>query len=328
MSPTVVLSYVAGMGAPRGVFWAIPLSADTVFLLLTFGGLLHGVRVIEMFIEIGKAVGNLLRGGIAYSSVASSSLIAMVTGEAISNVALSGTLTIPAMKAGGFKAEQAGAIEVVASSGSQITPPIMSVAAFLMAVILNVAYIDIIRRAIVPALLYYLGFAFAIFLMVRSSPHIPYERERVDVRLILAIAPSFLAAFTVLVVLLHARYSPGYAAFWASVVLLVLAALRPRAGGEYVYLRDAFGSVAAFLTGWTSFVAGFSGAIAAVALVLPFYLSRFAPAAGTTTPFLTIPIIPGTFELAFSPQTIIALALIAIAFVSIGAGARRWFTNE
>ena len=57
-----------------------------------------------------------------------------------------------------------------------------------------------------------------------------------------------------------------------------LAALRPRAGGEYVYLREAFGEAAAFLTGWTSFVAGFSGAIATSAVVMVFYLGRFAPA--------------------------------------------------
>ena len=56
-----------------------------------------------------------------------------------------------------------------------------------------------------------------------------------------------------------------------------LAALRPRAGGEYVYLHAGFGRVAAFLTGWTSFVAGFSGAIAASAVVLAFYLGRFLP---------------------------------------------------
>ena len=68
-----------------------------------------------------------------------------------------------------------------------------------------------------------------------------------------------------------------------------LAALRPRAGGEYVYLRAAFGRLAAFLTGWTSFVAGFSGAIAASAVVLAFVLGRFVPAARRATPLLHRP---------------------------------------
>ena len=56
-----------------------------------------------------------------------------------------------------------------------------------------------------------------------------------------------------------------------------LAALRPRAGGEYVYLREAYGPLAGFLTGWTSFVAGFAGAMAASAVFLVFYLDRFIP---------------------------------------------------
>ena len=76
----------------------------------------------------------------------------------------------------------------------------------------------------------------------------------------------------------------GLLAFAGAMAYAELAALRPRAGGEYVYLRDAFGPLAGFLTGWTSFVAGFSGAIAASAIVLAFYLDRFIPAAANSTP--------------------------------------------
>ena len=70
----------------------------------------------------------------------------------------------------------------------------------------------------------------------------------------------------------------GALAFAGAMAYAELAALRPHAGGEYVYLREAFGRLAAFLTGWTSFVAGFSGAIAASAVALADYLGRFVPA--------------------------------------------------
>lgn len=102
----------------------------------------------------------------------------------------------------------------------------------------------------------------------------------------------------------------GFLAFAGAMAYAELAALRPRAGGEYVYLRDAFGPMAAFLTGWTSFVAGFSGAIASSAVVFPFYLSRFVPAAGNSTPFFTLPIVPGWLQLSLSPQAVCALALM------------------
>ena len=73
----------------------------------------------------------------------------------------------------------------------------------------------------------------------------------------------------------------GVLAFVGAMAYAELATLRPRAGGEYVYLDAAFGRLAAFLTGWTSFVAGFSGAIAASSVVFAFYLQRFVPALPT-----------------------------------------------
>src|SRR5215217_4473234 len=76
----------------------------------------------------------------------------------------------------------------------------------------------------------------------------------------------------------------GALAFAGAMAYAELAALRPRAGGEYVYLRAAYGRLAAFLTGWTSFVAGFSGAIAAAAVVLACYVGRLVPAAADTSP--------------------------------------------
>ena len=103
----------------------------------------------------------------------------------------------------------------------------------------------------------------------------------------------------------------GALAFAGAMAYAELAALRPRAGGEYVYLREAFGDAAAFLTGWTSFVAGFAGAIATSAVVMVFYLGRFAPALVGSGPWLVVPIVPGTIALTFSPQTLTAIAIIA-----------------
>ena len=105
----------------------------------------------------------------------------------------------------------------------------------------------------------------------------------------------------------------GVLAFAGAMAYAELAALRPRAGGEYVYLRDAFGQGAAFLTGWTSFVAGFSGGIAAGALALADCLSRFFPAAGSHVPLFTIPI--PIAPLVITPQSIVALTVVFVASV-------------
>lgn len=119
----------------------------------------------------------------------------------------------------------------------------------------------------------------------------------------------------------------GALAFAGAMAYAELAALRPRAGGEYVYLRDAYGRLAAFLTGWTSFVAGFSGAIAASAVVLTFYLGRFIPSAADSTPFLVVPL--PWVPLTFSRQTLVALAAIALlAWIHLrGVGPGRIVSN-
>jgi basic amino acid/polyamine antiporter, APA family len=102
----------------------------------------------------------------------------------------------------------------------------------------------------------------------------------------------------------------GGFAFMGAMAYAELAALRPRSGGEYVYLREAFGPLAAFLTGWTSFVAGFSGAIAASSVALADYAGRFVPAAGDAAPLVSVPL--PLVPVVVSRQTLVALAVIAI----------------
>jgi APA family basic amino acid/polyamine antiporter len=102
----------------------------------------------------------------------------------------------------------------------------------------------------------------------------------------------------------------GAIAFAGAMAYAELAAVRPDAGGEYVYLRDAFGPIAAFLTGWTSFVAGFSGAIAASAVGFASYLGRFLPAASDTRPLVELGL--GPLRVAATPQGLVAIALIVL----------------
>jgi APA family basic amino acid/polyamine antiporter len=119
----------------------------------------------------------------------------------------------------------------------------------------------------------------------------------------------------------------GFLAFCGAMAYAELAALRPRAGGEYVYLREAYGGLAGFLTGWTSFIAGFAGAIAANAMIVPVYLERFAPGAASSTPWLQIPLPYLTFTL--STQGMIAIAIVwLLAIVHIrGVGPGRVVSN-
>jgi basic amino acid/polyamine antiporter, APA family len=103
----------------------------------------------------------------------------------------------------------------------------------------------------------------------------------------------------------------GALAFAGAMAYAELAALRPRAGGEYVYLREAYGPMAGFLTGWTSFAAAFAGSMAASAVVLVIYLDRFVPGVADDTPLFVVPV--PYVPLTFSRRTLAAIAAVVIA---------------
>ena len=144
---------------------------------------------------------------------------------------------------------------------------------------------------------------------------------------ILFLPPQIAASVPSALMFLSTWLAGGLLAFAGAMAYAELAALRPRAGGEYVYLRDAYGSLAGFLTGWTSFVAGFSGALAANAMFMTFYMERFIPGVANSAPLFVVPIpfVPMTF----SVQTLVAIAAImAAAFVHIvGVGPGRTVMN-
>lgn len=117
----------------------------------------------------------------------------------------------------------------------------------------------------------------------------------------------------------------GLLAFAGAMAYAELATLRPRAGGEYVYLREAYGRPAGFLTGWTSFVAGFSGAIAAAALALADYLGRFVPLAADRTVLVAVPL--PFVPLTVTPQALVAIALIALLSLAHVGGTGRFLHN-
>jgi TRAP transporter 4TM/12TM fusion protein len=223
----ILVSYLSGMGGARGVIWGIPLSANTLFLIIVFGGVMKGTRILELFNEVGKILLNISRGGICYSAILASTAIGMVTGQAVANITLSGSVTIPAMQQRGIARTQAGAIEVVASLGSQLIPPIMGLGGFLIAVNLGIPYSFVALAAIVPAFLFIVILLITTFFMAESEANLQMQKESVNFSAIIWIAPSFLFSFGVLLVLLYMRYSPGYAAMWALLLLLIMAFMRP-----------------------------------------------------------------------------------------------------
>ncbi|MGM9615601.1 MAG: TRAP transporter permease [Oscillospiraceae bacterium] len=135
----------------------IQVCAKFIVVFIVFGAFLERTGISNFFIALANALVGRFSGGPAKVAVISSALCGMVSGSSVGNTVTTGSVTIPMMKKTGYKPEFAGAVEAAASTGGQIMPPIMGAAAFLMAEYVGVPYSNIIVRAILPAVLYFMG---------------------------------------------------------------------------------------------------------------------------------------------------------------------------
>ncbi|GAA3544464.1 TRAP transporter fused permease subunit [Zobellella aerophila] len=224
--PYYVMGYL-GLSPTQGfIGWIIPVSANFIFLFVIFGNILLRTGVVEMFLELGRAIGNVLKPGPAYAATLASAMVGTVTGAPGANVVLTGSVTIPAMKAVGFKGHHAAAVEACASTGGQIMPPVMGAAVFIMAAFINLPYIEIAQRALVPALLYFTAVAVGIYFLVKSLGINP-PKVQVSHLMIWRRLPCFFIPLGLIVALLIQRYSPMYAATLGTLALLAVSAVLP-----------------------------------------------------------------------------------------------------
>ncbi len=149
----------------EGVFGvALGVSASLIFLFVLFGSILEKSGAGNFFIKVAFALLGHLRGGPAKAAVMASALSGMYSGSSIANTVTTGTFTIPLMKRTGLSAEKAGAVEVASSTNGQLTPPVMGAAAFLIAEFTGITYTDIIKHALVPALVSYIALVYIVHL--------------------------------------------------------------------------------------------------------------------------------------------------------------------
>ncbi len=149
----------------EGVFGiALAVSASLIFLFVLFGSILEKAGAGNWFIKIAFALLGHLRGGPAKAAVMASAMSGLYSGSSIANTVTTGTFTIPLMKRTGFSAEKAGAGEVASSTNGQLTPPVMGAAAFLIAEFTGVSYTEIIKHALVPALVSYIALVYIVHL--------------------------------------------------------------------------------------------------------------------------------------------------------------------
>lgn len=231
-----------------GIFGvAVGTSAKMIFMIIIFGGTMVSLGAGDCFLRASYAFLGTTRGGPAKIAIAASALMGMISGAGPAIAAATGVFTIPLMVKVGYKPHFAGAVEAVASSGGQIMPPVMGVAAFIMAEILNITYAKVCYSAIISAVLYYL----AIYVMVHL------EAGRLGLRGMsreeLPTAKStFVEGWTFIFPLLllifmigYEEESPERAGLYSLILLLVLYIIKEWMVNRRVDLAKIFNALAA-----------------------------------------------------------------------------------
>jgi TRAP transporter 4TM/12TM fusion protein len=211
-----VMNYI-GLGTNQGFYYLAQVAADSVYFLIIYAAILLGVGMLDMVLDVGKMTGRRISGGAAGPAILGSGIVASIMGQAVSNVVLTGRLTIPMMKKYGYRNSMAGAIEATASTAGQIMPPIMGLAAFIIASFLNLPYIDVALSGLIPGLLYLTGVSIAVAVYARRYD-LPKLKEKVDTTRVKRLLPTFVISFGVVLWFLLGYRSPAIAGLWGIIL--------------------------------------------------------------------------------------------------------------
>jgi len=187
------------------------VSSTFIFLFILFGSFLERAGMIKLFTDVSLGTVGHTTGGPAKVAIVSSGLMGTISGSGVANVVTTGQFTIPLMKKFGYRSAFAGGVEATASMGGQIMPPVMGAVAFIMAETLGVEYFEIVKAAIIPALLYYFSAFWMVHLEASKRNLIGLPKNELPSAIKAIKEKWFLVLpLVVLIYLLFAGYTPLY----------------------------------------------------------------------------------------------------------------------
>ena len=212
----------------EGMFGIITtISSANITLFMIFGAFLLVSGASDFVIEFAKVIAGRFRGGAAFVAVISSALTGTINGSAVANTASTGIITIPLMKANGFRSKFAAGIEASASTGGQMMPPIMGAGAFVMVSFTGIDYGTIVVVSIIPAILYFLSVAFMVRVEAMKHNIGTEDVAAVDRAKLWGGALNFLLPLAVMTWLLVSGRTPAFAACVAIGTLIAVSFVTP-----------------------------------------------------------------------------------------------------
>ncbi|MFC1491038.1 TRAP transporter permease [Nitrospinota bacterium] len=209
--------------------WALPMGVFStyIFLFILFGAFLDRMGAADSYIQLAMALTGRHWGGPAKGAIVASAMTGTITGSVNANVVTTGTFTIPMMKRAGFRPEMAAAVEVGASVGGQVMPPVMGVSAFLIAEFTGIPYWEIVKVSIFPALLYFFSVYAIVHLEARKEGLKGLPRDQLpDLVETVRRGWFFLLPPLVIVYYLAQGQTVPYAGFAGIVTVVAIGALR------------------------------------------------------------------------------------------------------
>ncbi len=221
---------------------AIGVMAQYVFLFILFGVLATRIGLGQLFIDLALVLAGRYAGGPAKVAIFSSAFMGTISGSSIANTVTTGALTIPTMKKIGYPPHFAGAVEATASTGGQITPPILGAAAFIMVEYLEIPLRDVLAAALIPALLHYFGIFIMVHLEARKLGLRGLTAEELP-KAAVVLRQHWLSIIPlgILVYFILSGRTPDFAAVYGIIACVVVGFLNPV---NRLNIRDLWGTLA------------------------------------------------------------------------------------
>ncbi|ELY43765.1 TRAP transporter permease [Natronorubrum tibetense] len=225
----------AALGVQSGIYDStiMGIGSTWVAIFIMFAGIAKAYGLMDYIREVGTELGGTLRTGVVQIAVISSMIMGSITGSAAANTATTGSFTIPMIQDQGVRDDYAASIEAVASAGGQMLPPVMGVAAFLMADIIEVPYLDIVQAGTIPAALFYLSVCLAVHFSILKFGWTTSDLSPFDWRVLLSGLHFLIPLIVLLYTLIYLRFTPLTAGFYTILTIVGVIFVRN-------YLIDVF----------------------------------------------------------------------------------------
>ncbi|MBM4260243.1 MAG: TRAP transporter fused permease subunit [Deltaproteobacteria bacterium] len=202
--------------------------AEYIIPFVAFGAFLERAGVAQFFVDISLASLGRVAGGPAQASVVSSLLMGTISGSPIAETVTKGSITIPLMKRAGFPGHIAGAVEAAASTGGAIMPPVMGAGAFIMSEMTGIPYLEIIKVAAIPGILYFLSVGVMVYFESRKLGLKGFAKEELPrTAEVWRRGWYLLLPIAVLIAVMIAGYSPQLAALYGMLSTIAVSWIRP-----------------------------------------------------------------------------------------------------